>query len=533
MGPGVATGAPAVPAGLDLTALAAFAAVLAGVSAVMLVASRWRPFAVGDVGLGGELEDWALAGRRYGSLQTWFLLGGSIFTAYTFVAVPALVYGVGALGFFAVPYTIVVFQMAYIVLPWLHRSARVHGWVTPADAVRARFGSPSLALAVALTGLLATMPYVALQLLGLSALLTTLGVPANGPVADAALATTFAALAVGTYRHGLRAPALVSVIKGVLAFTTTAVLVGVALAKVGGPGPVFTQAGSALADRGGSLLLPDGLASSYITLAVGSALALLLYPHVLLPTFAARDEASLRRACTGLLAWTALLAVVALVGLAALARGIRVPEGQAELAVPSLVHQSLPPVAAGAVLAVVGIGALVPAAVMSAAAASTFASNVYLEYINPTAIPAQVTQVARIVSIVVKFGALAFVLGLRSQDAIALQLLGGVWILQTLPALLIGLRWSRPHRYALLTGLVCGVVSGTWLVAAQGYVAVTQISVSGHEVGVYAGLVALLVNLAVTTILTPVLDRAGIARGTDSTGLGLPPTARHEWGIAS
>src|SRR5215213_2356179 len=112
------------PADLDVTALAAFATVLAGVSAVMLIAGRWRP--AGDVSLGGELEDWALAGRRYGSWQTWFLLGGSIFTAYTFIAVPALVYGVGALGFFAVPYTVIVFQLGYLVLPWLHRMARVH-----------------------------------------------------------------------------------------------------------------------------------------------------------------------------------------------------------------------------------------------------------------------------------------------------------------------------------------------------------------------------------------------------------------------
>jgi SSS family solute:Na+ symporter len=170
---------------------------------------------------------------------------------------------------------------------------------------------------------------------------------------------------------------------------------------------------------------------------------------------------------------------------------------------------------------------------MSAAATSTFASNVYLEYINPTAIPEQVTQVARVVSIVVKFGALAFVLGLRSRDAIALQLLGGVWILQTLPALLIGLRWHRPHRYALLAGLICGVISGTWLVAAQGYVATTWISFSGWHFGVYTGLVALAVNLGVTGLLTPVLDRAGVARGTDSTGLGLPPTARRDWGVAS
>jgi SSS family solute:Na+ symporter len=517
----------------DGTALACLGAVLAAVSGLTLLAGRGR-FRHRNVPPGGELAEWALAGRGYGAVRSWFLLGGSVFTAYTFVAVPALVYGVGGLGFFAVPYTIVVFQLAYVLLPWLHRAAAVHGWVTPADAVRDRYGSPSLSLAVALTGILATMPYVALQLLGLSALLTVLGVPEQGPWADAALTATFAVLALGTYRHGLRAPALIAVVKGVGVFVVTGACVWLGLRAVGGPGPLFAQAGTLLRGRpGAGVLLPAGLGSSYVTLAVGSALALLLYPHVLLPAFAARDEDTLRRTSIGLLGWTALLGVVALAGTAALARGVRVPAGRAELAVPQLVHLSLPAPLAGAVLGVVGIGALVPAAVMSVAAASTFASNVYLEYVNPTALPSQVTQVARVVSVVVKLGALAFVLGLRSQDAITLQLLGGVWILQTLPAVVIGLRVHRLHRYALLAGLGVGVALGTALVAAQGFVAVTRFSVAGHEVGVYAGLVALVANLAVVAVLTPVLDAAGVPRGLDGTGLRLAGFARREWQVRS
>ena len=265
-----------------------------------------------------------------------------------------------------------------------------------------------------------------------------------------------------------------------------------------------------------------------LLLALGSAVALLLYPHVLLPVFAARDADVLRRNAVGLLAWTALLAVLALCGLAALAAGVRVPQGRAELAVPALVLDVLPAVPAGLVLGAIGIGALVPAAVMSVAAASSFASNVYLEYVNPRALPDQVAQVARRVSVVVKLGALAFVLGLRTQDAISLQLLGGVWILQTLPAVLLGLVLRRPHRYALLGGLVAGVVSGTWLVAAQGFVAVTVLPLASG-IGIYAGFVALAVNVGVVAALTPLLDRWGVSRGTDSTGAGVRGTLRREW----
>ncbi|HYY12579.1 MAG TPA: sodium:solute symporter [Kineosporiaceae bacterium] len=513
-----------------MVALLGFTAVLVAASGAGLVAGRLRPRPETPASVRSPLAAWALGGGENGTLATWFLLGGSIFTAYTFVAVPALVYGVGGLGFFAVPYTIVVFQLAYLVLPALWRRAAVHGWLTPADVVRDRFGSPALALAVALTGLLATMPYIALQLLGLGALLSALGVAGGGVTSDLALTATFAVLAVGTYRHGLRTPTVVAVVKGVLIFAAAGVLAVAVLHRARGARPVFEGAAAALAGTpGAGLVLPPQLASSYVTLALGSAVALLLYPHVLLPSFAARDAGVLRRNAVALLAWTALLGLLALGGLAALSSGVTVPPGHAELAVPRLVREVLPDLPAGLVLGAVGVGALVPAAVMSVAAASGFASNVYLEYVNPRALPEQVRSVARTVSVLVKLGAVAFVLGLRTQDAISLQLLGGVWILQTLPAVLLGLAWRWVHRYALLAGLVTGVVAGTWLCAAQGFVAVTAVTVGGWSLGVYAGIVALGLNLAVAVLLTPLLNRWGISRGTDSTWSSARGTLRSEW----
>ena len=55
-----------------------------------------------------SLDEWGLGGRKFGTWVTWFLLGGDLYTAYTFVAVPAAMFAAGAVaGFFAVPYTIV------------------------------------------------------------------------------------------------------------------------------------------------------------------------------------------------------------------------------------------------------------------------------------------------------------------------------------------------------------------------------------------------------------------------------------------
>src|SRR6188508_2081436 len=147
------------------------------VTVMGFAASRWR-----RAESLMHLDEWGLGGRNFGSWVTWFLLGGDLYTAYTFVAVPALLFGVGALGFFAVPYTIIVYPMVFLVAPRLWSVSHRHGYVTPADFVRGRFGSHSLALIIAITGIIATMPYIALQLVGIQAVLMAIGILGEWPL---------------------------------------------------------------------------------------------------------------------------------------------------------------------------------------------------------------------------------------------------------------------------------------------------------------------------------------------------------------
>src|SRR5215475_1039624 len=207
------------------------------VTLVGFAAARWRQ---AEDRL--HLNEWGLGGRGFGIFITWFLLGGDIYTAYTFIAVPALVYGVGALGFFAVPYTIIVFPIVFVFAPRLWSVSRVHGYVTPADFVRGRYGSHGLALAVAVTGILATMPYIALQLVGIQAVLTVMGVGTNASnsfVKDLPLIIAFLLLAAFTYLSGLRAPALIAFIKDILVYLMIIVAVIYIPAKLGGWAHIF------------------------------------------------------------------------------------------------------------------------------------------------------------------------------------------------------------------------------------------------------------------------------------------------------
>jgi SSS family solute:Na+ symporter len=158
------------PSGVDATALTIVIALFLLVTVIGFAAARWR-----RAESLANLDEWGLGGRGFGTLVTWFLLGGDLYTAYTFVAVPALMFASGAIGFFAVPYTVIVYPLVFVFLPRLWSVSHRHGYVTPADFIRGRYDSRWLALAIALTGLLATMPYIALQLVGIQAVLEVMG----------------------------------------------------------------------------------------------------------------------------------------------------------------------------------------------------------------------------------------------------------------------------------------------------------------------------------------------------------------------
>src|SRR6201990_271511 len=215
-----------------ITEIVIFTILFLLVSAIGFVAARWR--APQDM---AHLDEWGLGGRSFGGWITWFLVGGDLYTAYTFVAVPALLFGAGAAGFFAVPYTIIIYPLVFLVLVRLWSVSHRHGVVTPADFVRSRFQSPTLALLIAITGVVATMPYIALQLVGIEAVLRTMGVEGHLPIIIA-----FAILAAYTYQAGLRAPALIAFVKDALIYLVIIVAVIYLPSKLGGWGDVFAAA---------------------------------------------------------------------------------------------------------------------------------------------------------------------------------------------------------------------------------------------------------------------------------------------------
>jgi solute:Na+ symporter, SSS family len=496
---------------MHTTALAVFCFFFLFVTVAGFMAARWRR---PDAGM-HSLEEWGLAGRSFGTWITWFLVGGDLYTAYTVIAVPAALYGAGAMGFFALPYVIIAYPYMMVVMPRLWRVCQRNGYVTLADFVRGRYGNRWLTVAIAVTGILALMPYIALQLVGMRVVFSAMGLRGEAP-----LVIAFLVLAAYTYSSGLRAPAVIAIVKDVMLYIMVAAAIILLPIKLGGYAHIFAVANQQLSlhTPPGSIFLRPQQFLGYSTLAIGSAIALMLYPHTATAILSARDGNVIRRNAALLPAYSFLLGLVALLGFIALAAGVATKDTSA--AVPLLFLKMFPEWFAGFCLAAIAVGALVPAAIMSIAAANLFTRNLLGEFRRTRLSDRGESTTAKIVSLAVKFGALAFVLKLPTPYAIEMQLLGGIWIAQLFPSVVIGAftRWMNP--WALLCGWAAGMFWGTQMAASLGLKSsVYPLHLFGGTYAMYAAVPALLLNLLISTSLTLLLRALKVAEGSDATAI--------------
>ncbi len=521
--------------GVNGVALSVLVALFLLVTVMGFYAARWRRAESLE-----SLDEWGLGGRKFGTWVTWFLLGGDLYTAYTFVAVPAAMFATGAVaGFFAVPYTIVLYPIIFIFMARLWSVSHRHGYVTTADFVRGRYDDRGLSLAVAVTGFVATMPYIALQLVGIQAVLEVVGLGGGDNIIakDLPLFIAFALLAAYTYSSGLRAPAIIAFVKDALIYLVIIVAIVYLPSQVGGWDAVFGAAEEKMATTNeatgaptGSFIPGDGTMWAYATLGLGSALALFMYPHSVTASLSSGSRNTIRRNAAILPAYSFVLGLLALLGWVAIAAGTEPigldGEPNPQLVIPQLFEDMFPSWFAGVAFAAIAIGALVPAAIMSIAAANTFTRNIYKEWLKKDATPAQEAKVSKLASLVVKAFALVFVLTLDKQNAINFQLLGGIWILQTFPAIVFSLYTRWFHRWGLLVGWAVGMVYGT-------YSAYNVISpITGKRFGGslaeipglgdmgYIALTAFALNIVVAVVVTLALNAAKVSNGSDATTPG-------------
>jgi SSS family solute:Na+ symporter len=355
-----------------------------------------------------------------------------------------------------------------------------------------------------------------------------MGIETSGLGGDLPLIIAFVILAAFTYTSGLRAPAMIAIVKDLLIYITVIAAIVVVPIQLGGYGKVFSPVPAAklllAAPPAGSL----GSFSAYATLSLGSALALFLYPHSITGILSSSSARVVRRNAAALPAYSLMLGFLALVGFMAIAVGVQsMPEFadgfkrySNNFSVPALFLAAFPSWFAGVAFAAIAIGALVPAAIMSIATANTFTRNIYREFFHQAATDAEESQMAKIVSLVIKAGALVFIFAIPFQFALYLQLLGGVWIIQTLPAVILGLYTRMLNGWALLIGWAVGFCLGTWMVAAVNFAPVYPLKLFGTTVPCYTALASLVVNIVVAAVLSVVFNLVRSDRHRDVTVAG-------------
>jgi len=451
-----------------------------------------------------NVHEWSLAGRKLGTALVFFLIGADIYTAYTFVAIPSGVFAKGSLYFFAIPYVALTFGIALVTMPRLWSLSREKGYITASDFAKDRFSSKALSILIAITGIISLLPYIALQIVGMQSVLTVMlsGTANSNTVEEISLLIAFVILAAFTYTSGLRGATLTAIFKDILIWITViALIVVVPLSIVGGFGTAFKDV-----KKQSYITLSDSLVPGYATLVLGSALALYLYPHAINGVLSSESAQKLRTSTALLPLYGVGLAIMALMGILVYAVPSAMnflshfPESsRGILVVPSLILYTMPGWFSGIALLGIFVGGLVPAAIMAMSQASLLTRNIIKE-IKPNMPASSEIRITKISSTAFKFIALGFVFVVPATYAISLQLLGGILIVQILPAVFFGLYVkSSLRKEPLIVGLLVGIFSGIYMVEyTNNFGALTSSLFHTTFGSLYVAVIALVFNLIIS-----------------------------------
>lgn len=443
-----------------------------------------------------SVEEWSVGGRRLGGLFVWFLVGADIYTAYTFLGLTSQAYSSGSIAFFATPYVVLAYPLAYYFLPKIWKVAKVHNFMTLADYIKSRFDSKLFSTLVAINGVLMLIPYIDLQLSGI---LDTLTFAGTGYInVTFVVIVSFLLVALYTFFSGIKAPTYTAIIKDILVWIIMLFLVvSLPIIHFGSWGGMMRTAIKQVPQM---LTIPvtgpKGI-PWFSSAALISALALFMWPHTATGIFSSKDGNSLRKNAIVLPFYNIVLMLVTFLGITAF---LVIPTGtNARIAFLSLIQTSYGGVVQGLAYATIGLASLVPCSLMAIGASNLFANNIYRDLINPKATSAKLTMVTRYMVFVVI--GLALLFGLLFPSAlISLQLMGVSGIVQTFPAIVFSLYWRNLSKEAALIGFLVGLATIIFIYS------------TGYSFGFYEGFLGLVVNIIVVIVLNPLFSKKAQAR---------------------
>jgi len=446
-----------------------------------------------------SLEQWTVGGRGFGAIFVFLLMAGEIYTTFTFLGGSGWAYGRGAPAFYILCYGAIAYSISYFLLPVVWRYAAHHRLHSQADFFVAKYQSPALGVLAALVSVAAIVPYLVLQLKGLGIIVSEASYGAVSTPLAVWLSIT--ALVVYVMVSGVHGSAWTAVLKDLM-ILMVAVGLGVYFPYhyYGGYGPMFAAIEQA---KPGFLTLPArGMSPSwFVSTVVLTAIGFYLWPHTFASSYTARDERVFRKNAVVMPLYQLVLLYVFFTGFAAILKipGLKGPD--ADLSLLRLSKLAFAPWMVGVIGAAGLLTALVPGSMLLMSSSTILAKNVYRP-LRPQASERAVMNVAR--ALVPMIALIATFFALQGGEALVpLLLMGYNFVTQLAPALLLSLgREPLVTRNAAIAGIVAGEITVAVVSLSGTSLAKLFPSWPSALTDLNVGIVALIVNLAVLSVVT-------------------------------
>ena len=463
---------------------------------------------------GAKLVDWAVGGRRFGTVLFWFLNAGEVYTTFAVLGIAGYAYALGAPAYLAFTSVSLSYAIGYWLMPKIWRAGRAHGLITQPDFFAARFGAGWLGVVTGLVGIAALVVYVQIQLVSLSLIVQlTMG---NAVSAAAAVVIGAVLMVAFVLFAGLRSAAFSAAVKDVLMIVIVVLLSTTVASKVGAASPldVFRLAESAHPGIGRFPGLDPSSPTTSVwlmTSALNVALGNWVFPHLFQVSYAARSGTAIRRNAIWQPLYSLAYFFIILLGFAALLAGTKPAEGNSNGALLQFVADKYPAWVIGLVAGTGFLLALAPGATLLLTSGSIFTRNVLGPFARD--LTERGSMLATRLSMV-GFAAVAVWLTIgNSQSLVDILLYAYSAIGMLAPSVFLAFLWRRTSAIGVLAGIVVGFVALLAPFAKHFW--------SDHLPEWEPGLLAMAINLVVVVVVSACTPRPP----AEAVAVGLVPAA--------
>jgi SSS family solute:Na+ symporter len=396
-----------------------------------------------------------LGGRSFGPILLWVLMGGEVYTTFTFLGIAGWAYGRGAEAYYLLGYGALAYIIAYLYLPRLWRFASERQLLTMADFFSARYGSTAFGAIVTLVTTFIEALAILVYLTGLQILLAIAGFGSIN--ATQAVLIAFVAITFFVFTAGLRGMAWAAIVKDALMIGSVAA-VGFVLpiAFFGSPSAMLAHV---MAMRPHDFTLGAWTASNgklwFLTTMLLTGIGFFTGPGTVAATYAAKSEDTVRRNAIFLPLYVLMIVPIFFAGYTAslILPGLRGAQGDA--AYLRVIQSHFPAALLGIICAAGVLSGLLPSATRLLATASQVTKNILGDVFHVARAGAAQTWATRACIVVVAAVSLLLWLFLKASlvDLLLFVYNGNT---QLAPGIILGLFWKRVTLWPIAAGLAVG-----------------------------------------------------------------------------